>query len=231
MQRAPDLSLLLLSGGSLVGQNIVQALGARRRHVRLLATNSVPDEPSLQAFDEVLLVPATRTDELALHQALQPWLSAKSPLLVIPCRDDDSVFLAGLQNSAHLGKGCTLLVGAPEPAQAMRDKWLSWELAQRHDLPFAPTLVPLEADRIDAFVARWGFPLLVKPRSGFASQGVRVLLDQRQLAAIRLAATVRARPRLGTAPPRAPRRTWTTCPVRASRCFTRSRPSNNPSRS
>jgi len=183
MQRAPDLSLLLLSGGSLVGQNIVQALGARRRHVRLLATNSVADEPSLQAFDEVLLVPATRTDELALHQALQPWLSAKSPLLVIPCRDDDSVFLAGLQNSAHLGKGCTLLVGAPEPAQAMRDKWLSWELAQRHDLPFAPTLVPLEADRIDAFVARWGFPLLVKPRSGFASQGVRVLLDQRQLAA------------------------------------------------
>lgn len=172
--------LLLLSGGSLVGQNVVQALGARRRDVRLLATNSTADEPSLQDFDEVRLVPQTFKDESRFEAVLTEWLESEPPALVVPCRDDDIVFLANFakrrSDFARL-----FLTGAPEPAEAMLDKWRSWQLSHEHGLPFAPTMLPTAPDVVDDFARDWGFPLLVKPRAGFASTRVTLILDRAQL--------------------------------------------------
>ena len=72
-------ALLLLSGGSLVGQNVVQAMGSRRADVRLLTTNSVVEEPSLQDFDEVRLVPPTVKEEGAFEKILTDWLEDELP--------------------------------------------------------------------------------------------------------------------------------------------------------
>jgi carbamoylphosphate synthase large subunit len=173
-------TLLLMSGGSLVGQNVVQALASRREYWRLIATNSVADEPSLADFDEVHLVPPTSQNPMALEQILERLILAHRPALVIPCRDDDVLFLARFAQQHPDVRQC-LLCGDIDPAAAMLDKWRSWEFAAAEGLPFVPTILPEDTRSIDAFVRKQGLPLLVKPRAGFASQGVSLCFDRRQL--------------------------------------------------
>ncbi len=173
-------SLLLLSGGSLVGQNIVQGLAHRRSALRLVVTNSLGDEPSLADFDAVHLVPSTRSHPKEFAQTVEKLIDSEKPDLVIPCRDDDVLVIALLaQRRPDLAS--RLLCGSVDVARATLDKWLSVQFSQTHGLPFVPTWVPNETASIEEFIIEQGFPLLIKPRLGFASRGVRIVLNRQQL--------------------------------------------------
>jgi carbamoylphosphate synthase large subunit len=173
-------SLLLLSGGSLVGQNIVQGLAHRRSALRLVVTNSLGDEPSLADFDAVYLVPSTRSHPTEFAQTVEELIDSEKPDLVIPCRDDDVLVIALLaQRRPDLAS--RLLCGSVDVARATLDKWLGFQFSQTHGLPFVPTWVPNETASIEEFIIEQGFPLLIKPRLGFASSGVRIVLNRQQL--------------------------------------------------
>jgi len=177
----PITTLLFVSGASLVGQNAMDALAHRRCGLRLVATNSLASEPTLFDFDEVYLTPSLRDDPSGFQRRFQEILETVEPHLVIPCRDDDILFLARLQEASPDWHG-RFLCGNAGLAEVMLDKFLSWEFSQRHDLPYVPTMrLDAEPDAIAAFVERQGFPLIAKPREGFASRGVSLLLDEKQL--------------------------------------------------
>ncbi len=176
-------TLLLLSGSSLVGQNVIQALAAERARFHLVATSSAADAATLQDFDEVHMVPETRQDPAGMSRVVEALIDAAGPSLVIPCRDDDVVFLA------HLARrrpewAPRLLAGSSEAADVLLDKWTSWTFSRDHGLPFAPTLRLDDSGGIEAFVEAHGFPLVLKPRYGFASQGVSLILERAQLEAV-----------------------------------------------
>lgn len=178
MQAAPKIRLLLLSGGCLVGQNILDTLSCRREWVELVATNSVPQGGSLFDFDAVYLTPPTLAQ--AFERRLLDILAEEEPDLVIPCRDDDVVFLADLK-ARRPDIGARFLCGSIEAAQIANDKWLSWQFANANGLPFAPTLVTPADGALDAFVETYGFPLLVKPRNGFGANDIRLISNPGQL--------------------------------------------------
>lgn len=177
------ITLLLLSGGSLVGQNIIQALAARRQHVRLLANNSAADEPSLADFDEVRLAPVTADAPEALERQLLAWIEECRPNLVIPCRDDDVSFLAHLA-ARHPTLAPLACCGTPEIAEVMLDKLASARFSDAHALPFAATILPDDRSALSDFATHHGFPLIAKPRQGFASRKVTILLDEQHLDAV-----------------------------------------------
>lgn len=176
-------AILLLSGGSLVGQNVVQALGQRRKSLQMLATNSVADEPSLQDFDEVRLAPPTVGQDIQLAELIVDWMGASDIQLVVPCRDDDVAFLARLAERRP-DIAPRLLCGVPKVADAMLDKWASWQFSVLTGLPFAPSALATDRSAVSALVKQHGLPLIVKPRAGFASRGVRFLLEDAQLESV-----------------------------------------------
>jgi carbamoyl-phosphate synthase large subunit len=64
----------------------------------------------------------------------------------------------------------------------MLDKESSWQFSSRHGLPYAPTIgTQGDPASIAGFAAAQGFPLVAKPRQGFASLGVFLVLDAAQL--------------------------------------------------
>lgn len=173
--------LLLVSGGSLVGDNILDALEGRRADVELFATNSDASADGLGRFDGVYLVPPTRGDAAAFERRLLEVMQRVAPDLVIPCRDDDVVFLAGLKER-RADLSARLLCGSRAVALATCDKSLSQRFCADRGLPFVPTLAaPAGEEEARAFARRHGFPLLAKPVRGYASRGVRLLLDEAQL--------------------------------------------------
>jgi hypothetical protein len=178
------IHLLLISAGSLVGQNLIQAIGPRRSLFHLEATNSEPAEPSLADFDTVHIVPPTSSDTTGLDRLVEERLGQGSCRLVIPCRDEEVLWLAR-HRDAFPGHGDRLLVGSAAAAEIFLDKQLSWAFSREHDLPFLPTADLHDEAQLGHFLREFPFPLIVKPRKGFASRGVWILTHPDQLAAHR----------------------------------------------
>lgn len=174
------LHLLVLAAGTRVGQNILATLAGRRAEMTLIATTSVVDEPGPFDYDTVHRVPPTAAPEFEAR--LLDVIGRERIDLVIPCRDDDVLFLAGLRERRP-ALAPRLLCGGVAAAAAIVDKGGSVAFCARHGLPFAPSLcAPADAAARAAFVAAHGFPLLAKPRRGYASIGVYLISNEAQLA-------------------------------------------------
>lgn len=184
LHRGSRCKLLLLSGGSLVAQNIVAALSSRRDFCDLIAINSKADEPSVFDYDATYLAPSLIDNKEEFDAFFENIIDKIKPDLVIPCRDEDVAFLAEVASKRP--EIChRLLCGDLGVARAMLDKAWSWSFSKQYDLPFAPTIqTNANIKEILTFVAKHGLPILAKPRKGFASQGVRLIYKHEQLASL-----------------------------------------------
>jgi carbamoyl-phosphate synthase large subunit len=146
--------------------------------------NSKEDEPAIFEYDIVFSAPPLFGSRSEFEMRFEEVMSLVKPDLVIPCRDEDVAFLAGLAEERPVLRD-RLLCGANAVAGSMLDKGQSWTFSQTHGLPFAP-VVAADADTtlVEAFIQQHGFPVIAKPRRGFASQGVRLVLGHEQLDAL-----------------------------------------------
>jgi carbamoyl-phosphate synthase large subunit len=155
-------------------------LAHRRGGLRLVSTSDTPNEPALFDFDAVYLAPKLADDATAFERRVLDIVERENVDLVVPCRDEDVMWLARLgERRADLA--ARFLCGAPEAAEIANDKWLSFQFCQRHALPFAPSLLCGDTANLSAFVAQHGFPIVAKPRDGVNSQGIVLLTDLSQV--------------------------------------------------
>jgi carbamoyl-phosphate synthase large subunit len=176
---------MILSAGSLVSQNILDAVEPRRRELRVVGLNLDADNPRLFRCDEVWLVPPVES-EAEMESRLLELEATERPDLIVPGRDHDVDFLAGiLERHPRLAR--CIPCGSRDVAIMMQDKYRSYEFARERGLSFADTLL-VSADTQRESILRWmrhhPFPLLVKPRSGYGSHGIRLVLTHDQLCRI-----------------------------------------------
>lgn len=170
--------LLISSVGSMVGGSILDELEyiGMREQLTVIGTNSEPNALNNFRCDAVYLVPQTRDYE-AFKPRFYEIIKDEQPDLVLAGRDDDTDILAELKAEPDL-KNTEFVAPNPEGALLVNDKVKTYEFAQRHHLPFADSAYTEEGLR--ALIARAGFPLICKPRRGFASRGVYVILNESQ---------------------------------------------------
>ena len=160
---------------------MLAGLAAQRDSIWLATTNSTASEPVLFDFDAVYLTPEVARQPDAYAARFRDLLSDFEPDLVIPCRDDDVSFLAD-ERLRHKAMAPRFLCGDAMVAAAMLDKLESARFSAQHGLPFAPKVeVSSDAEAANLFASTHGFPLIAKPRRGFASRGVRLILNAQQL--------------------------------------------------
>ena len=173
------LRLLVLSVGTQVGQNVLTTLARRRGDLELIATSSVTREPAIFDADAVYLVPQTAADPEAFERRLLEIVARENVDLLIPCRDDDVMFLATLRDKRP-DLASRLLCGCAGAALVISDKWLSAEFCAQKGLPFAPSIAKGTAIERAEFARQHGFPLIAKPRRGYASQDVYLISNDAQ---------------------------------------------------
>jgi carbamoyl-phosphate synthase large subunit len=171
---------LVLSVGTQVGQNVLSVLSGRRDGLVLIATSSVANEPAVFDYDAVYLAPPTAAEPAAFERLLLEIMDRERIDLVIPCRDDDVLFLASLRDRRS-DLAPRLLCGGATAASVIVDKWLSAEFCAQRGLPFAPSIAGPGVRDGKAFAGNHGFPLVGKPRRGYASQEVYLLFNEAQL--------------------------------------------------
>lgn len=171
------ISLLLVSAGSLVGKNLIEVISRSRASFYLAGTNSLDNFDSLHQLDEFYLCPPS--DTIAFQVGLEELILKINPDIVIPCRDEEAVVLARIAESNPDLATRISLVDAGLATQFL-DKYQSYLLCQKMNLPFAHTIL-LKGE----LSGQLTFPMIAKPRQGFASRGVKLITSMGQLEGLR----------------------------------------------
>ena len=172
--------LLVTSVGSGVGHAILAALRRSEAPWYVVGVNSEAFNAGVFGCDSAWMAPPTAQRE-AFEERLLEVVEAERPALIVPGRDDDLPILAAMRERlAELG--AFALVGSSEAVDICNDKYRTAKVFRAAGLPFTETAASRE--EIEALLDACGFPLLAKPRRGYASRGVRVLFDRNGIEAV-----------------------------------------------
>ena len=173
---ADQPSVLLTCAGQRV--DIVRAfrdaLARRGEGGRVVVSDLDPLSPSLVSADVVVELPAV--DDPGYGQAVADVVVAHGVGAVLPLTDLDPVILA---QAAPLVRdaGGRVFLPSPEVAAACQDKWLCHEILEGAGLPSPPTW-PVDGTDRDALP----YPMMIKPRIGFAGRWIHRCEDREELA-------------------------------------------------
>lgn len=181
-----EQTLLITSIGSGVGMAVVRALHRTRPVLRIVGLGCEARAAGVYACDAAYLIAPVR-QEAAYIERLLEIVRLERPVMIIPGHDTELPLLAGLRDRLADEYGVIIPMGTAEAVLVCCDKFRS--VRAFAGLPFARTAATLEDARQLALEA--GFPLIVKPRYGYASRGVTVVFAE---AALEQAFTVSLEP-------------------------------------
>jgi Carbamoyl-phosphate synthase L chain, ATP binding domain len=169
--------ILLTSAGSGVGSAVQEAAVASPSEYRIVGTSSIPTE--MRTGERALRCPVTAQRE-AFQQGILQLAASLGNCLVVPGRDEDADALAEIAPplDAH---GATLASGPAWAVSAAYDKAATPWLLASSSLPVAVAADNL-TDALDV-ASTHGWPLVVKPRRGNSSRGIRIVKSEAELRA------------------------------------------------
>lgn len=171
MRGANHRRVMVTSLGSGVGRAIQQTIRASKHRYVITGTSSAALK---EQKETVYLCPPT-ADSSGFERALFEAVEQQRPHLLLPGRDEDSVALA--THAPLLAQLGAQVVGGPEQmTRAALDKAASRGLTPNLFVRTAGS--PSEALALARDV---GWPLVIKPRIGFASRGVRLVSSEAAL--------------------------------------------------
>jgi len=171
--------ILILSVGSLLGQNILDALEGRRDKVEIIGVNTVSVNPRVFRCDRLYKSVNSNSNEFA--SSFLNILTKELPDLVLPGRDEDVMILSKFFLKYPEFKNM-IPEGSLTAIEIMNDKALSMAFTQKYNLPFASSFILGETNKdVYAWAKSVEYPIIAKPRDGFGSLGIRVLMHDTHL--------------------------------------------------
>lgn len=174
-----DVNVLLTCAGQRV--DIVRAFQAAlhggTHGGRVLVSDLDPLSPSLFAADEVVALPAV--DDPGYGAAVADACRRASVRAVLPLTDLDPVLLAEAAPGIREA-GAQVFLPDAGVALGCQDKWECHLMLGRRGLPSPPTWLPDEVDP-----AELPYPVMLKPRLGFAGRHIHRCADPDELAFFR----------------------------------------------
>lgn len=176
MNKKGKIYTICITGvGGGVGQSVIRALKLSGLSYSVVATDIEPWSAGLYVASSGHIVPSSFAPNY-LDRLLEI-VELENVQVLIPGTDDELPLLAQYTSSL-LEKGCFVLVGASEVVRLCRDKLATSIFFIEKGFPFVHT-VPIS--EVSKLVKEVGFPLIIKPRGGSASRGVRVVFSEEEL--------------------------------------------------
>ncbi len=150
-----------------------EALDRRGEGGRVIVSDLDPLSPSLFSADLVVELPPV--DDPGYGRAVADVVAREGAGAVLPLTDLDPVILAGAKDLVTQAGGQVFLP-SPEVAAACQDKWLCHEALEASGLPSPPTWPVDGTDR-----AALPYPVMIKPRIGFAGRWIHRCEDRDEL--------------------------------------------------
>jgi carbamoyl-phosphate synthase large subunit len=165
------MRVIVTGAGALLGQGVIRSL-----HWSKLGCHIAGVDPSCRAaglyWCDVAYEgrPAADPEFLAVLRRI---IAAERAVVLIPGTDVELPVLAAERGALEAGTGCTILVSSPEVVRIADDKLETSRFFRDAGFAYPLTASIDDAAGVAEVVAAAGFPLIVKPRVGARSVGVR----------------------------------------------------------
>lgn len=165
-------NILVTGVGAIIGYGIIHSLRASRYDCNIIGMDIYPDAVG-QAWCDTFLqaIPAASPDYV--HFLLDVMEKYDIDLVMFGTEQEiDRLSAAREALGAQYGK---LVLNRPEIIELSDDKWATFEMLQKNNIPAIPSVI--EGDY--ASIARkLGEPFLLKPRRSYACKGMAVIHDE-----------------------------------------------------
>lgn len=171
------MRVLVTGAGALLGQGILRSLTkSSLADLQTIAADPSPLSAGLYWTRERYLLP--KASDPNFIGGLQRLLEVAKPDLIIPGTDVELKILAQHRVRLESDYPVQVLVSSPGVVQIADDKFQTFEFFRDHGFTPPASCLPGNEDEL---VLRVGFPLIVKPRTGARSIGVRKVNNAAEL--------------------------------------------------
>lgn len=164
--------VMVTGAGSGVGQGVVKALRISELPLTIVSADIAAMNAALYRADEAAIIPRVEAEGAleGIIDVLRQWRID----VVLIGSEFDLEFFSRHRETIETASGAVVVVAPPPTVAIANDKWLTAEFLRTHGLPYAQSAIPSDASEAAALAADWGFPLIVKTRSGTSSRHVNI---------------------------------------------------------
>lgn len=171
------MKALVTGAGALLGQGVIRALRASTLECEIIGADPSPLSAGLYWADRARLLPLAR--DPSFDAAFRELLLRERPDVVLVGTDVELPMLAARRAELERETGARVIVSDPRVIEIADDKWLTARFLHENGLPYPRSALRADVDRL---IDEIGFPLIVKPRRGARSVGVREVNTRAELA-------------------------------------------------
>ena len=153
-----------------------QALG---RDGSVIATNCISETTGMFAADIAEVVPSGK--DPGFINALLDVCERYKVKLLCSLHDWESPFIAA-HKQRFRDIGVIPIIADSDVVDICLDKYKTWQFAKKHGILILKTFIDLDAVKHDLKSGEISFPLILKPRLGHSSIGIKKVYDEEQLA-------------------------------------------------
>lgn len=168
-------TVLVTSAGAGPGVAVIKALKRQNQlPLNVVAADMDPTAAGLFLADDRVLLPAIKSP--SFEPAIQNVIKQKHVDYVIPILDTETPFFAAHRDVYRLAMGVHILVSPSESIRIANDKLASHDLCIQNNIPTPRLYSRAEIDSLTL-----NYPLLVKPRFGVGSTGIKIVTTERMM--------------------------------------------------
>lgn len=177
------MKVIVTGAGALLGQGVIRAIRQSSLDCHVTGVDPSANSAGLYWCDNAYRgLPAGDPDFLDMLTRI---IRADNADILIPGTDVELVPLARARAKLEADTGCAILVSDERVVHIGDDKAATSDFFRDAGFPFPMTAALDDGDAVGALVQALGFPLIVKPRVGARSVGVRVIRETADLDAAR----------------------------------------------
>lgn len=171
----PQVTVLVTSAGSAPAVAVIAALREQQEiPVRVVAADMDPLSVGFHLSDAGVVVPAA--SDAGFVEALLRVCREQGATVLFPIIDEELQVIADA-TSRFADRGISVIGNAPDVVRTAKDKWLTYQWCRQHEVLAPRTWLGSELPSVHPL------PLILKPRSGRGSVGVRVVRSHEELQA------------------------------------------------
>ncbi len=171
LSQSSPVSAVVTGVGSTIGLGVAKALRLASFPVRIIGADSDPLSVGLYSLDSTYHVPRGSDDMDGYTNALLA-ICKKEGASIIFSGWDGELLALGAQAERFLHEAGTCIGHRTQGIEAASDKWLTFVRLTEAGVACPATVLASDHDAAAAFIDRYGFPLIMKPRRGAGSRGV-----------------------------------------------------------
>ena len=171
--------VLVTGVGGNVAQGVLKALRHSGLARRVVGTDANPMAAGLFMVDRGYVVP--RADEPDFADCLIDILRREDIDLVFVGADAETIHLSRQRDRLEKETAARVLVAPFEVVENCHDKWRTAGWLEKIGVPHPLTARSDDLEGLEALAGRAGFPLIAKPRQGFASRDIYLINHYREL--------------------------------------------------